>query len=172
MNIRSLIEKLLASIQKWLDKKDPKPTPDPTPNPPTPSTGWRRDVSTIQANNETVEFFTRGLSRPSGDGRNRDGGMEWIISRITGQGFERLLLMVMGGNRPPQRIYFDGEFVNSGFSIPMLQEAHWKIESRNGTLTVYLDGRNIWSKSGGYRVNGAVMNGYPRRESTGEWRPK
>jgi len=145
-----------------IDNPPPKPEPAPVV--------WRRDLATIQAVNESVEFYTRNLSRPSGGGHNADGGMEWIIARITGSGFERLLLMVMGGDRPPQRIYFDGEFTNSGFKIPMIEEAHWKVESRNGTLTVYLNGNAIWSKSGGFRVGAAVMNGYPRRHSTGEWR--
>lgn len=135
-----------------------------------PAKTWRRDLSVVQAKDESVEFWTRGLSQPIGDGRNADGGFEWIIARVTGKGFERLLIMVMGGDRPPQRIFFDGDFTNAGFSIPMLEEAHWKVESRGGTMTIYLNGKSIWSKSGNYQVEAAWMNGYPKRHSTGEWR--
>jgi hypothetical protein len=144
---------------------DAPPVPKPEPE-----AQWRRDLATIKAVDGVVEFYTRNLSRPSGGGHNADEGMEWIISRITGHGFDRLLLMVMGGGRNPSRIYFDGEERNGLFSIPMMDEAHWKIESSGGTLTVYLNGKSIWTKSGGYHVTGAVMNGYAKRHSTGEWR--
>ncbi len=148
-------------------------TPD-NPGEPSKPGEWRRDMATLQASNNAVRFRTRNLSIPGGNGENRDTGMEWIITRVHGSGYQRMLIMVMGGARPPTRIYFqhsDGraEEINSRWSMPMMQEAQWEVRARDGKIAILIDGREIWSKSGGYTVTHAAMNGYPNRFSTGEW---
>ena len=130
---------------------------------------WRRDLATVQASNNSLKFWTRNLTIPTGGGKNRDNGMEWIITRVHGQGYSRLLIMVMGGNRPPTRIYIDGEFVNSRWAMPLLDPVHWEVKAADGKLMIILDGKEIWSKQGNYTVTHAIMNGYPNRHSTGEW---
>jgi hypothetical protein len=128
-------------------------------------------VATVQAVDGAIEFRTRGITRPGGDGLNRDGGFEWIVARIHGGGFGRLLIMVMGGNRNPSRLYLDGAEINGTFAVPMEREAAWRVEAPDGRLRILLDGREIWRDgSGGRTVTHGVMHGYPNRESTGEWR--
>jgi hypothetical protein len=53
--------------------------------------------------------------------------------------------------------------------MPMLEEANWEVVAKNGALRVILNGKEIWSRAGGYSVDKAIMNGYPNRHSTGEW---
>ena len=164
--MRRLIERIKREIERWqrrIDELRGKNEPDQS------SANWRSDLATLQAQNNSITFRTRNLTVPPGDGKNRDGGMEWIIARVHGQGYGRLLIMVMGGNRPPTRIVFDGEFVNSRWEMPMTNEAQWEVKAQDGKLIILLDGNEIWSKAGGYTVTHAVMNGYPNRFSTGEW---
>ena len=132
---------------------------------------WRTDMATIQASKGVVEFETRGVISMSG--KNKDGGCEWIIARIEGQGFDRLLIMTMCGNRAT-RIYFQSggkaTEINGRFPRDLPNAAKWRVEANGGTLRVYLDGKEIWSQAGKYTVWRAVMGGYPNRQMQGEWR--
>ena len=137
---------------------------------PEPERKWRTDMDTIRAKDGRVTFYTRNLSIPTGDGRNRNGGFEWIIARVRGDGYERLLLMVMGGNRAPCRIWFNHKpFADNRWEMPLMREAKWDVYAKDGELIVELDGNVIWTARGGYTVNEAIMGGYNNRNSTGEW---
>ena len=126
-------------------------------------------MASLLAVNGRVTFFTRGVTKPTG--RNSDGGWEYILARIKGNGFERLLIMAMGGNRPPSRIWFNHKrFVSGAFPVPLLDEAKWEVYNDGTGLVVDLDGKRICRCDGQYRPTGAVMNGYAKRESTGEWK--
>ena len=140
------------------------------PTQPIEEVKWRTGLANLKATNGKITFWTRNIQKATGDGRNQDGGFEWIISRITGDGFGRLLIMVMGGNRSPSRIFFDGSFENNKFKVPMTNEARWDIEANNGSISIKLDGKVIWKASGNFTVTGAVMKGYPKRGFLGEWR--
>jgi hypothetical protein len=163
-----IIERLKRSIAKrlpWGDKDEP--------GEPDGSTVWRdgRDVDVIQAVNNAVEFRTRNvLPAPGG---NRDGGMEWIIARVNGSGYSRLLIMVMAGNRPPTRIYFQtgGTWTetNSRFSVPLPGPSLWRVEARSGAIRVLLDGREIWAAAGSYSVDRVTMCDSVARGFLGQW---
>jgi hypothetical protein len=158
---KKLIELIRAWYESREDKKQDKPTSERK---------WRRDLATISAKDGKVTFYTRNLSIPIGDGRNKDGGFEWIISRIRGDNYERLLLMVMGGSRPPSRIWFNHKpFTNNAWQMPLIREAKWEVYTDQGNLIVKLDGNTIWTAAGPYTVRDAVMGGYANRLSTGEW---
>ncbi len=136
---------------------------------------WRSDLSTIPASAGVIEFRTRGIQPAPGNGTNQNGGFEWIIARVTGAGFNRLLIMVMGGDRPPSRIYFEAadgssSFVNNVFPVPLNDEAVWRVETVAGAIRVLLNGEEIYRKDGAYTVQRAVMNGYPQRGFIGQWR--
>ena len=144
-----------------------------TPRP--PATGWRTDVATFPAHSNAVEFETRNL-KPANtpDGKNRDGGYEWIIARIEGQGHRRLLIMVMGGSRPPTRIYHqrpDGSATldNHAFTVPMGGVHRWRVTGGD-PMRIYLDGRQIWQSQFPGTVERIVFMGYPNRGVIGEWR--
>jgi hypothetical protein len=168
------MKKLWRKIVRWIEKQTGSTKP-PVEQPNQPSGDWRRDVAEVRAVDGAVEFRTRGITRPTGYGLNADGGFEWIIARVHGNGYSRLLIMVMGGNRDPSRIYLqagdDAPFWNGRFTVPMQQEAAWRVEAPGGRLRILLDGREIWrSDGGGQTVAHAVMHGYPKRQATGEWR--
>jgi len=136
-----------------------------------PDGPWRTDMATIQASRGVIEFETRGVISVSG--MNKDRGCEWIIARVEGQGFDRLLIMTMCGNRPT-RIYFQSggkaQEINGRFPAYLKGPSKWRVEANGGTLRVYLDGKEIWSQAGKHTVWRAVMNGYPNRGMKGEWR--
>jgi hypothetical protein len=154
---------VIDKVDGWAEYKPDKP------NDPAPSVGWRSDLAEVKADSNSLKFKTRNLTIPTGNGLNKDGGFEWIITRVEGSGYGRLLIMVMGGNRPASRIYFDGNETNALWPMPMLEEANWEVVAKNGALRVILNGKEIWSRAGGYSVDKAIMNGYPNRHSTGEW---
>lgn len=141
----------------------------PSPEIPDSDRQWKTTLTKIPAKDGVVTFYTRNVEKASGNGRNKDGGFEWIISRITGDGFERLLIMVMGGNRPPSRIFLDGDFENSKFPVPLAEEAKWVIRGDGRKIEVELNDKVIFYRSGNYRVTGATMNGYAKRGFRGEW---
>jgi hypothetical protein len=132
---------------------------------------WRSDMATIQAKAGVVAFETRNVESPRQ--MNADGGCEWIIARIEGRGFDRLLLMTMCGGRP-SRIYFQSGGraleIPGRFPAALPGPSKWKVEATGGRIAVYLDGREIWSQNGKYHVDRAVMNGYAKRGMKGEWR--
>ena len=158
-------KKLIELIRAWYESREDKKQDKPTSG-----RKWRNDLATIPAKDGKVTFYTRNLTIPTGDGRNKDGGFEWIISRIRGDGYERLLLMVMGGSRPPSRIWFNHKpFVNSAWRMPYMEEAKWEVYADRGVLFVAINGTIIWQAEGPYTVRDAVMGGYANRLSTGEW---
>lgn len=140
-------------------------------------TGWRdgRSVATLTASNNAVEWETLDVQAPTS--RNTPGDAEWIISRIEGQGYTRLLIMTMytdGGKRNPARILLDGPdrtLSDGRFQLPLTGIAHWRVEYSRGALRIILDGREIWSKSGNYSVDRAVMCDSTPRGFIGYWRP-
>jgi len=162
-------KKLIDAISKLFDKPNPPTNPDKPTEPPAEGRKWRRDVVDIKATDGRLTFYTRNLTVPTGDGRNKDGGFEWIISRVYGDGYERLLIMVMGGDRPPSRIWFDGDFKNSLWKMPLIEEAKWEVYGTGLEIILKLNGNIVWSKPGSFTVRGGYMNGYRNRESTGEW---
>jgi hypothetical protein len=142
----------------------------PLPEPTDPG-AWRSDMAEVKAVDGVVTFRTRDIQHPPG--ATDDGGMEWIIARIEGQGYQRLLVMTMGGSRPPSRIYFQRGGVateyNSKFPVPLPGPSQWRVEASGGQLRVMLDGAEIWSEAGDYTVDRAIMNGYSGRHFIGEW---
>jgi hypothetical protein len=157
-------------IKRWIAKliskyvKKPAPPVEPT---------WRRDVDEIHAVDGKIRFHTRCLSIPTGNGLNADGGFEWIIARIHGSGYNRLLIMVMGGNRSPARIYMqtggDAPFWDSRWPMPLTEPASWEVSAYRGTIRIVLNGSVIWERAGGYTVDRAIMHDSPNRRSNGEW---
>ncbi len=164
------MKRLLQRLIDWLRGKVEKVEPDPVPEP----VGWRdgRDVGVIAASDNAVEFWTRDVLPAPGP--NRPGDAEWIIARIEGSGYRRLLIMVMWGPRPPSRIYFQtgagATFENSRFSVPLPGPSRWRVEASGGALRVILDGREVWSARGGYGVTRAVMCDSAPRGFLGQWR--
>ena len=153
-----------------LEPENPDPVDDGNDN--DEEGDWRTDLKEFSVSNNEFSFRTKDITKASG--RNKDGGWEWIIARLHGDGMSRCLVMVMGGDRPPSRIYFNG---NSGkltrngvFSVPLLKESEWKVCSREGNLEIYLDGNKIFSQSGVSSLSKVVMNGYPNRHMTGKWK--
>lgn len=179
--IQKLIDKAERQVKRWISRlTDGKPYPDedkPEPAPPSPpdNQGWRQDLQGFDVQNNRVEFWTRDVRSAVPPGNNADGGMEWIIARIEGAGHQRLLLMVMGGNRPPSRIYHqisgsNAPFTNSVFPVPLMGDHLWRVENTDGTLRVFLDNRQIWESRGPYSVQRITFNGYPRRGFRGYWK--
>jgi len=128
---------------------------------------WRRDYHRT----DSPEWYTRNLVRQAG--LNRDRGCEWIIARVEGKGYQRLLLMQMCGGRQ-SRIYFQdasGRASESDglFAQDMAGPTHWQVSARDGRLRVSIDGREIWSRPGNFTVDRVYMGGYPNREFSGEW---
>ena len=178
--MRSLFRKLkeqLDNLRIRLGLKDPPSTPGTPDGPPIdPGTGWRDDVASFPIQNRDITFQTLDvLPANTPDGRNRDGGFEWIIARIEGSGYRRLLLMVMGGSRPPTRIYhqfLDGNasLNNSAFTVPLPGVHTWRVRSDGSRMTVSLDGRQIWEARGDWGMSTIVFNGYASRGFRGKWR--
>ena len=162
-------------LPEWPRPEQPAPDVLEPETPRPPATGWRTDVATFPARNNAVEFETRNL-KPANtpDGKNRDGGYEWIIARIEGQGHRRLLIMVMGGSRPPTRIYHqrpDGSATldNRAFTVPLDGVHRWRVTGGD-PMRIYLDGRQIWQSQFPGTVERIVFMGYPNRGVIGEWR--
>lgn len=140
------------------------------------NSGWRdgRDVATLNAVNNVVEWETLNVQAPTTV--NRPGDREWIISRVEGQGYTRLLIMTMytdGGVRSPSRILLDGPgggFADGRFNLPLNGVSRWRVESSGGALRIFLNGREIWSQAGNYSVDRAVMGNSPPRGFIGQWR--
>jgi len=137
---------------------------------PEPELQWQRGFRQT----DKAEWYTRNLVRQQG--LNRDRGCEWIISRIEGRGFQRLLIMQMCGGRQ-SRIYFQdagGRASESDglFAQDMAGPSHWQVVARDGRLRVVLDGAEIWSRPGNFSVDRVFMGGYPNRELSGEWAVK
>ena len=137
--------------------------------------GWRdgRTVGVIPATDNRVEWETLDVGRPTG--LNQPGDAEWIIARIEGQGFTRLLIMTMDttGGRDPSRILLEGPgggFWDGRFSVPIPGVARWRVESSGGAMRVFLNGSEILSISGNYTVERAVMADSPPRGFIGHWR--
>ena len=169
-------ERLLRRIVGIEESPNPPTQPDSTAGgatlPAVGSPSWRTDLATVAAVNGVVAFRTRGVKRPTG--ANQDGGAEYIIARATGDGFTRVLLMTMAGNRPPSRIHWQTPQTEAHtnanvFDVPIAREASWRIIGTGGPITIELDGREIWRLAGSYTVRGAIMNGYPKRHFLGEW---
>ncbi len=140
-------------------------------------TGWRdgRSVEALPASGNVVEWETLNIGAPTSP--NRPGDAEWIIARIEGQGFSRLLIMTMytsGGARDPSRIYLEGPgggMWDGRFNVPLPGIARWRVEASGGALRIFLNGSEIWSAAGNFTVDRAIMGDSPPRGFIGEWRP-
>lgn len=165
-NFKSLLEKILSRVRQWL-KPEKVSTDDRE---------WRQDLHSEPVQTNRAVFWTRDVRSAKPPGNNADGGMEWIIARIEGSGYHRLLIMVMGGDRPPSRIYFQtaesDQFSNNVFPVPLMGDHLWRVEAAgDGRLFVYLDNRKIWeSDSAGYGISAITFNGYSRRGFRGFWK--
>ena len=193
----SLSDQLMQSIQDQLSNESiiglpteteapftvvptPAPTLAPTPAPPQPDVStadWRNDMCTIKAKKGVIKFQTKDIKQPRGT--NRDGGYEWMITRVNGNNYNRLLIMSMhSGRRDPARIIFartyaDADLADGRYPIPLMGVHDWEISSHKGALVVKLDGREVWkSAARGYSVSSATMMGYSRRGMNGKWRQK
>ena len=127
-------------------------------------------METLPASGGEVEFWTRNIQKPTGP--NTSGAPhEYIITRVTGDGIYRLLIMSMWQRNP--RIHFDGDgghtFRDGLFSQPLPGPSHWRVASDRTRLWIELDGKEIWSKSGNYYIDEAIMGGYRNRGFIGEW---
>jgi len=178
-----------SHIQEWIDDYlQPTPVPaitpvvETTPAPvltpapaktPAPMTRWRdgRDLDTIQGSGGAVEFWTRNITVPQRP--NDDGGYEYIIARVTGRGIRRLLIMSMFAR--PTRLLLersDGTYsslIQHTFLQPLPGPSHWRVIGDGSRLWIELDGKEIWHECGNYRVENAIMTGYPRRGFLGQW---
>ena len=137
--------------------------------------GWRdgRTVGVIPASNGVVEWETQNVQVPPG--LNTPGDAEWIIARVEGQGFARLLIMTMDprGGRNPARILLEGPgggFRDGLFAVPLPGVARWRVESGGGSMRIILNGNQIWSASGNFNVERAVMTDSGVRGFLGQWR--
>ena len=169
---KQLIDRLWASIRKRIEGK----LPDSKPDKPKDDLQGRDDVAEIRARDGKVTFWTRNLSipvGPKGNGMNDDDGAEWILARVHGSGYLRLMPMVMGGSRPPSRVYFQWPGgvteTNGVWPMPLMDVAKWEISAPGGKLTIALNGKVIWSREGAFTVANALMNNRHNRKSTGQW---
>lgn len=175
--IEKLEQEIKRVIERFTDKGAPSDTPETpgdTPEPPS-NDGWSQELRSFDVRGNKVEFWTRDVRSATPPGNNADGGMEWIIARIEGSGYQRLLIMVMGGNRPPSRIYHqisgsNAPFTNNVFPVPLMGDHLWRVESSGGALRVFLDNRQIWESRGSYGVSKIVFNGYSSRGFRGQWK--
>jgi hypothetical protein len=165
---------LCAGLMAGCASLKPDDTPDPSnPTPPPPTVAWRKDMATIKAVNNAVEFKTRNVQLPTRP--NADGGSEYIIARIMGDGYARILLMTMDtdkGRRNGARIFAEGpgggEF-NGRHPVPLPGPTSWRVWSDGTKVRISMDGKEIFSAAG-KSVREVVMNGYHKRGFLGEWR--
>ena len=135
---------------------------------------WRRDLETFPVENGVFRFHTRNVERPLE--LNENGGAEYIIARLDGRGFQRVLIMAMQGNRPPSRIFIqfgsdDFHETQHPFPMPLMEEMEWEVSANNGPLLIKLNGTLIykWDHDHVFTIESVTMNGEPRRHMIGEW---
>ncbi len=162
--IEAALERLWRSIEKRL--------PWGKPSKPDNSNPWRdgRDMDTIIARDDCVEFETRDILKPPGP--NLPGDSEWIIARVEGAGFSRLLITTMdtsGGRRSPSRIFFDGAMIDGRYPVPDPGPTAWRITGGDA-LRVYRDNTLIFEHKAPCGIRHAIMTGYARRGFLGQWR--
>ena len=183
------MKKLIERVKRFLEEiglRDAKPKPQPPvpvpvpipvppPKPPEPPQEWQRGyrAEMLPAVDGVVSWRTRNVEKPTGP--NRDGGAEWIIARIEGDGFQRVLVMTMSGPRNPSRVYVqfaDGQstFFDGLFPVPLAGPSVWRVWATGDEVKIELDGRVLRSiPIRGARVRGAILGGYQLRSFIGEW---
>jgi hypothetical protein len=145
-------------------------------NPPQPPQAeqepeWRdgRDMATLKPVDDVILFQTRDVIKP--EALNQDGGAEYIIAWLAGEGFARCLIMAMAGGRQ-SRIFVEGGSAagehNNKFPTPLLGVNDWMIENVEGAAVISLNGSTIFQLPG--KVNEARMGGIPGRGFLGQWR--
>ncbi|MDP8234962.1 MAG: hypothetical protein P9M08_01110 [Candidatus Erginobacter occultus] len=139
---------------------------------PTPSLlQWRDgyDVATFEVENGVFEFWTRNIRKPSSP--NYGGMYEYIICRLNGENINRLLICSMYDRSPRIDLDWGGgyRFVDGLFQQPLPGPSHWRVASDRTRIWIELDGREIWSESGQYWIEEAIMCGYAERGFLGEW---
>jgi len=163
--MKRTIEAALARLWRSIEKRLGWGKPDKPDN----SNPWRdgRDLDTLLPVDGVIRFETRDVLKPPGP--NLPGDSEWIIARIEGHNFGRLMIMTMEGNRPPSRIYFDGAEIHGRYPVPDPGPTAWVIDAHDG-LRLWRNGELIWTVAGHYVLRHAIMTGYPRRGFLGQWR--
>jgi len=167
---------LLGLYDKHKDKlpgEKEQPTTEPAGN-----DTWRRGEARF-AMTTSAEFETRGI-RWQKD-KNADGHHEYIIARIEGTGFERILLYHCSGpgrmGRIQVRVKHPDDYRENLRAFPVANEVlvapcAWRLVDDGSRLRLIQRGREIWSCAfEGMQMERLIMEGgYAGRAMKGEWR--
>jgi len=154
-------------LSRVAEAEDNPPQPPVDERDPEWRDGW--DMATLRPVDDVILFQTKDVLKP--EAMNEDGGAEYIISWLAGEGFVRCLIMAMGGGRQ-SRIFVEGGPSagehNNKFPTPLMGVHNWMIENVSGKAEIKLNGKVIFVLSGS--VSEARMGGIPRRGFLGQWR--
>lgn len=174
LNDIEIIGEAILEKSEEIDPPTPEPEPEPVPTPTPPEEGWEDGykVDSLPVKNGSAEFWTRDIRKPTRP--QKDGSYEYILCRMNGQGYRRILLMTMYDR--PTRIFIertgDGDYslIQGRFSQPLPGPSHWKVAADGSRVWIELDGKEIWSEVGQYTLDHVTMAGYSGRGFLGEWR--
>ena len=119
-----------------------------------------------------VEIETRGISHQ--DGRNDDGGWEYIFLTLHGSGFDRVILFHAGGSGRKVRFKVGTAPMQTGLCTDNLPDAHtWRVTWGGGEMMLLLDGLQIGrTEAFSGTPDRVIFGGYDdsRRDFRGSWR--
>lgn len=176
--VGDLVDKVPAEQpQNPTNPQTPTNSPSVSTNAVTSGT-WRTDVADIKAVNGVATFKTRNVQIPGQSKPN--GENEWMIARVNGRGFERLLISTMSKSpdnpgRNPSRIMFmrpgrSDWFWDGRFPMPRPGPDTWIVDVDNRCVRIRLNGAEIWrSEQGEWSIESMTMMGYKERGMIGEW---
>ena len=137
--------------------------------------GWATESERVRFDPSrlgAVEMQTLGIvAQP---GRNADGGWEYMILTLHGDGFDRVLLFQVGGGRKAIRFKVGTQPAQNNVCSDNLPDAHtWRVEWGDGSMRVLLDGRQVGhDEDFNGAPSSAIFGGYDdsRRDFKGSWR--
>lgn len=122
-----------------------------------------------------VSIETRNVLPRSG--ANQDGGMEYVIIWMGGEGFERYMFMNMGGDRTLRTFCTDRRGERAKFNIAdndVPNPTTWTIKWGDGYISVHRDNIRLNKSKDIFtgKPTWAVFGGAPdhKRNFRGEWR--
>ena len=161
----------------WIPPQKPSQPPviqpPDTPGDPTPVHDNSKTFTFSPMRQGSFTIDTRGIKHQNG--RNRDGGWEYIFLSFFGDGFRRVLLFHAGGGNRAIRYFVEPPGTHKlEVASDNLPGWHtWKVAWGNGKLRFFLDGRQIGStESFNGRPTKVIAGGYSnsKRNFNGQWR--